>query len=110
MKRTALLAFACMACAPPAVARTPASQRLACDSDAFTTVRITIDGRPAAVRRYRVVHVARPIAIDTTVTIKSGPTGGGVGGKAGAGAPNSNASAPANGVGPMAAASNPYAY
>ncbi|WP_419816848.1 subtype B tannase [Glacieibacterium sp.] len=114
MARTGLLFLACLAGAVPAVAQAPTSDRLAFNPDAFTTVRITIDGQPVAVRRYRVVYVAKPVAIDTAATPRFGPPGGGPGGVDGGGigpgAPTSNATAPANGIGPMGAASDPYAY
>ncbi|MBN9319481.1 MAG: hypothetical protein J0I28_07340 [Caulobacterales bacterium] len=104
------------------------------DAAKFTLVNITVDGQPMQVRRYQMVYVAKPVSIDVTkVASMGGPPGGappmgpGTNGQAtmgggpgmgpppggmppGGGAPTSNATAPPNGQGPMAQASDPKAW
>lgn len=109
MRLVRLLAFTSLVGFMPLAAQ--AADRLIFDPGQFSLVHVTLDGQPIEVRRYHVVYVAKPIAIDTNR--HSGLGGPPVGLPPAAptnSTPTSNATAPANGQGPMATSSDPLAW
>ncbi len=97
--RAAIAALLVMGGSAQAQQPARASDRLAFDPTGFTTVRITVDGQPMEVRRYRVVYVAKPTEVDLTRPPRLG------------GAPVAAGAAPGGGQpGAAAAPADPYGY
>jgi len=106
-----LFALSATACASGALAAASGTDPLRFDPSKYSTVHVTVDGAPLEVRRYQVVYVSKPVAVDITKAPSMGPPPGagppGGAGPQGAGGPPGGA-APQGAGGPPGGPGGPF--